>query len=104
MPKLSVNLGSTSCSSCSDDAASAVQFVRCHIINENNRRSQENPSGMEEFYSYKEKLYKKEKAGKQNTTQQKKEENIYITMYNYKLYTIARLVPYKSIQAVQLIY
>ena len=29
--------------------------------------------GMEEFYSYKEKLYKKDKAGKQNTpTQQQK--------------------------------
>ena len=58
---------------------------------------------MEEFYSYKKKLYKKDKAGKQNKTQQK---IIYIniTMYNYKLYTIARLVPNKSIQAVQLIY
>ena len=55
------------------------------------------------FIHIKKKLYKKDKAGKQNTTQQKK-ENIYITMYNYKLYTIARLVPNKSIQAVQLIY
>ena len=40
--------------------------------------------GMEEFYSYKEKTLQKDKAGKQNTTQQKK-ENIDITMYNYKL-------------------
>ena len=54
------------------------------------------------FIHIKKKLYKKDKAGKQNTTQQKK--NIDITMYNYKLYTIARLVPNKSIQAVQLIY
>ena len=59
---------------------------------------------MEEFYSYKGKTLQKDKAGKQNTTTQK--QNIYITMYmyNYKLYTIARLVPNKSIQAVQLIY
>ena len=55
------------------------------------------------FIHIKKKLYKKDKAGKQNTTQQQK-KNIDITMYNYKLYTIARLVPNKSIQAVQLIY
>ena len=59
---------------------------------------------MEEFCSYKEKkLYKKDNAGKQNKTNKKK-EYIYITMYNYKLYTIARLVPNKSTQVVQLIY
>ena len=57
------------------------------------------------FIHIKKKLYRKDKAGKQNTTQQTKiNKNIYITMYNYKLYTIARLVPNKSIQAVQLIY
>ena len=55
------------------------------------------------FIHIKKKFYKKDKAGKQNTTQQKK-ENIYVTMYNYKLYTKARLVPNNSIQAVQLIY
>ena len=59
---------------------------------------------MEEFYSYKEKTLQKRQSRetKYNTT--KKKENIYRTMYNYKLYTIARLVPSKSIQAVQLIY
>ena len=58
--------------------------------------------GMEEFYSYKEKTLQKRQSRetKYNTTK----KNIYITMYNYKLYTIARLVPNKSIQAVQLIY
>ena len=59
---------------------------------------------MEEFYSYKEKTLQKRQSRetKHNTTK----KNIYIdiTMYNYKLYTIARLVPNKSIQAVQLIY
>ena len=59
---------------------------------------------MEEFYLYKEKTLQKRQSRetKYNTTTTKK--NIYITMYNYKLYTIARLVPNKSIQAVQLIY
>ena len=59
---------------------------------------------MEEFYSYKEKTLQKRQSRetKYNTT--KKNKNIDITMYNYKLYTIARLVPNKSIQAVQLIY
>ena len=59
---------------------------------------------MEKFYSYKEKTLQKRQSRetKYNTT--KKKENIYITMYNYKLYTIARLVPNKSIQTVQLIY
>ena len=59
---------------------------------------------MEEFYSYKEKTLQKRQSRetKYNTT--KKIKNIDITMYNYKLYTIARLVPNKSIQAVQLIY
>ena len=59
--------------------------------------------GMEEFYSYKEKTLQKRQSRetKYNTTTKK---NIDITMYNYKLYTIARLVPNKSIQAVQLIY
>ena len=59
---------------------------------------------MEEFYSYKEKTLQKRQSRetKYNTT--KKRKYIYITMYNYKLYTIARLVPNKSIQAVQLIY
>ena len=59
-------------------------------------------SGMEEFYSYKEITLQKRQSRetKYNTTK----KNIYITMYNYKLYTIARLVPNKSIQAVQLIY
>ena len=47
------------------------------------------------------KLYKKDKQG--NKIQHNKTKN-QITMYNYKLYTIARLVPNKSIQAVQLIY
>ena len=58
---------------------------------------------MEEFYSYKEKTLQKRQSRetKYNTT---KKKNIDITMYNYKLYTIARLVPNKSIQAVQLIY
>ena len=58
--------------------------------------------GMEEFYSYKEKTLQKRQSRetKYNTTK----KNIYITIYNYKLYTIARLVPNKSIQAVQLIY
>ena len=58
---------------------------------------------MEEFYSYKEKTLQKRQSRetKYNTT---KKKYIYITMYNYKLYTIARLVPNKSIQAVQLIY
>ena len=58
---------------------------------------------MEEFYSYKEKTLQKRQSRetKYNTTTKK---NIDITMYNYKLYTIARLVPNKSIQAVQLIY
>ena len=56
---------------------------------------------MEEFYSYKEKTLQKRQSRetKYNTT---KKKYIYITMYNYKLYTIARLVPNKSIQAVQL--
>ena len=49
------------------------------------------------FIHIKKKLYKKDKAGKQNTTQKQK-KNIDITMYNYKLYTIARLLPNKSIQ------
>ena len=59
---------------------------------------------MEEFCSYKEKTLQKRQSRetKYNTTTTKK--NIDITMYNYKLYTIARLVPNKSIQAVQLIY
>ena len=59
---------------------------------------------MEEFYSYKKKnSTKKTKQG--NKIQHKKNKKyIDITMYNYKLYTIARLVPNKSIQAVQLIY
>ena len=59
---------------------------------------------MEEFYSYKEKTLQKRQSRetKYNTTKTKK--YIYIIMYNYKLYTIARLVPNKSIQAVQLIY
>ena len=59
---------------------------------------------MEEFYSYKEKTLQKRQSRetKYNTT--KKNEKIYITMYNYKLYTIATLVLNKSIQAVQLIY
>ena len=56
------------------------------------------------FIHIKKKLYKKDKAGKQNTTHQQQKKYIYITMYNYKLYTIARLLPNKSIQAVQLIY
>ena len=64
--------------------------------------------GMEEFYSYKEKTLQKDKVGKQNTTQQKKylfqKQIIASHLYNYKLYTVARLVPNKSIQAVQLIY
>ena len=61
---------------------------------------------MEEFYSYKEKTLQKRQSreSKYNTTKKKKNKYIYITMYNYKLYTIARLVPNKSIQAVQLIY
>ena len=60
--------------------------------------------GMEEFYSYKEKnSTKKTKQGNKIHHKKKKKYN-YITMYNYKLYTIARLVPNKSIQAVQLIY
>ena len=59
---------------------------------------------MEEFYSYKEKtLQKKTKQGNK-IQHNKKKEKIYITMYNYKLYTIATLVLNKSIQAVQLIY
>ena len=59
---------------------------------------------MEEFYSYKEKTLQERQSRetKYNTT--KKKENLDITMYNYELYTIARLVPNKSIQAVQLIY
>ena len=58
---------------------------------------------MEEFYSYKEKTLQKRQSmeTKYYTT---KKIYIYITMYNYKLYTIARLVPNKSIQTVQLIY
>ena len=60
---------------------------------------------MEEFYSYKEKtLQKKTKQGNKIQHNNKKRIYIYLTMYNYKLYTIARLVPNKSIQAVQLIY
>ena len=44
---------------------------------------------MEEFYSYKEKTLQKRQSRetKYNTT--KKIKNIDITMYNYKLYTIA---------------
>ena len=60
--------------------------------------------GMEEFYSYKEKTLQKRQSRETKCNTIKKKENIYITMYNYKLYTIARLVPNKSIQAVQLIY
>ena len=43
--------------------------------------------GMEEFYSYKEKTLQKRQSRetKYNTT---KKENIYITMYNYKLYEL----------------
>ena len=59
---------------------------------------------MEEFYSYKEKNFTKKAKQGNKIQHNKKKENIYITMYNYKLYTIARLVPNKSIQAVQLIY
>ena len=60
--------------------------------------------GMEEFYSYKEKnSTKKTKQGnKYNTTTTIK--NIYITMYNYKLYTIARLLPNRSGTAYLLMY
>ena len=59
---------------------------------------------MEEFYTYKEKTLQKRQSRETKYYTTKKKENIYITMYNYKLYTIARLVPNKSIQAVQLIY
>ena len=57
--------------------------------------------GMEEFYSYQVKTLQKRQSRetKYNNT---KTKNIYITMYNYKLNTIARLVLNKSIQAVQL--
>ena len=42
-------------------------------------------------------------SNEMNTTTQQ-QQNSYITMYNYKLYTKARLEPNKSIKAVQLIY
>ena len=56
---------------------------------------------MEEFDSYIKKNRQKDKAWKKQEN-----KNIYIhrTMCNYKLYTITRLVPNKSIQEVQLIY
>ena len=56
-----------------------------------------NNFGMEKFYSYKEKTQQKRQSReiKYNSTTTKKK-------YNYvQLYTIARLVPNKSIQAVQ---
>ena len=55
---------------------------------------------MAEFYSYIEKNLYKDKAGKK--IQQHNNKKI---IYDYvQLYTIARLVPNKSIQAVQLMY
>ena len=59
---------------------------------------------MEEFYSYKEKNSPKKAKQGYKKQQHKIYIYIYITVYNYKLYTIARLVPNKSIQAVQLNY
>ena len=56
------------------------------------------------FFWYGRILFISRKNSTKKTKQGNKKENIYITMYNYKLYTIARLVPNKSIQAVQLIY
>ena len=56
------------------------------------------------FFSYQEKTLQKRQSKETKYNTKKKKENIYITMYNYKLYTIARLVSNKSIQAVQLIY
>ena len=43
--------------------------------------------GMEEFYSYKETIL--QKKTKQGNKIQQHNKNKYITMYNYKLYTIA---------------
>ena len=56
------------------------------------------------FYSNIEKNSAKKTNERKKYTIITQKKYIYMTMYNYKLYTIARLEPNKSIQAVQLLY
>ena len=57
--------------------------------------------GIEEFLFIERK--NSTKKTKQRNKIQHNNRKIYISMYNYELYTIARLITNKSIQAVQLI-